>query len=68
MVIFINPELKVCTRVKLRSGCEAVISDDLRNSAFRMVDLGQSRLAKISNSEIESFYSLGLGWFKCNWQ
>jgi hypothetical protein len=68
MAIFINPELKVCTRVKLRNGCEAVISDDVRNASFRMVDIGQSKLAKISIAEIEAFYSLGLGWFKCNWQ
>jgi hypothetical protein len=64
----INPELKISTRVKLKDGCEAVISDDAINQPFRMIDVGKVCLLKISMSEIDFFYILGNGWCRCRWQ
>ncbi len=62
-----NPSLTISTRIKLRNGSEAVISDNNINQPFRMIDVGRAKLLKIQLSEIDSFYSLGNGWIKCEW-
>lgn len=64
MDIFTNPSLKECTRVKLKDGREAVISDDKVSQKFRMMDVGTIKLQKIDTYEIDSFYALGTGWHK----